>query len=87
MNEKSFEICIDHHKKLIDGGIIRESDCYNHVTTMVQYTTEKSNKPTNKVFVCSSHGSKPKINSYRVIFITYYFLISLAVSQSFNFIS
>ena len=66
MDKKSIDTCIDHHKQLIDAGSLRESDCYNHVTTMVQYTTENTNEPINKIFVCSSYGSKPKIKSFEV---------------------
>ena len=66
MDQKSFDTCINHHKKLLDVGSIEESDCYNHVTTMVEYTDENTNKPTDKIFVCSSHGAKPKIKTYKV---------------------
>ena len=66
MDQKSFDTCIKHHRKLLNGGIIRESDCYNHVTTMVQYTSEGKNLPTNNFFICSSHGAKPKIKTYKV---------------------
>ena len=68
MDKKLFDTCVEHHKNLIDRGKIRESDCYNHVTTMVQHTTEKSNKPINKIFICSSHGSKPIMKSFKVSF-------------------
>ena len=66
MDQKSIDTCVDHHRKLIDSGSLTESDCYNHVTTMVQYTNEETNKPVNKIFVCSSHGAKPKIKSFEV---------------------
>ena len=75
-DKKLTDTCKSRNKNLIEQGSLTESDCYNHVTTMVQYTTNDTNTPINKVLVCSSNGAQPVMKSLKVCLscLSYFFL-------------